>query len=59
MSKKYSVKDDVTEEIVKLLDSMFPFPEPKTSDEIRQEQEFRGAWIQGRVNALYRKGKRQ
>jgi len=58
MSKKFSAKDKLTEDFLKLIDSKFPFPEPKTPEEIRQEQEMRGSWIVGRVNALYRRKKK-
>lgn len=47
-------KDKETEEFLKLLLPQGP-PEPKTPEEIRQEQKFRGSWIQGRVNVVYQK----
>jgi hypothetical protein len=45
------MKDKITDDILNLLPKTV---EPKTEDEIRQEQKFRGSWIQGRVNVVYR-----
>jgi hypothetical protein len=49
--RQSTMKDKITDDILNLLPKTV---EPKTEDEIRQEQKFRGSWIQGRVNVVYR-----